>query len=374
MPRIIFVTNSLRVGGSQSVLLELVDIAVVAGWDVVVASKGGPLRRAFTDQGAVCVDLLMREGVAPRPSSALSPLEAAKTGVSLVAGLRLARLASGPVPTLVQASQPWPLALAALASRRTRRPLLWHVHGTSAVEMPPPFPNAVARQLTGVVAVTPEVGLAVAPLVGDVPVHVLPNPVALGDFRVRDMIERPLAIGTCATLSANKSRGVAVLIDAAAALSQDRPVRLAIVGDGPERAGLEQHARAAAEGRSLDVSFLGERAEPWEALSDCTVVVGVGLVAVEAALRGHRVVVAGTDGLGGVLTEANASDLYRTNYTGRDIGPLDADGLAVALAAACRLDPSDVVRLRDELSSRHGRPARERFERLWTATLAGAGT
>src|SRR5665647_16118 len=141
-PRIVFMANSLRVGGSQSVLLQLADIALSQGWEVIVASKGGPLEETFVRRGARCVTLPIREGLAePTSMLATRPSSAIKASISLLAVHRLSRLLSGPSPTLVHASQPWPVAVAALACKRTGRPLIWHVHGTTAVEMPPQFPR-----------------------------------------------------------------------------------------------------------------------------------------------------------------------------------------------------------------------------------------
>ena len=369
-PRLLFVLNSLRVGGSQKVVYELASTARDEGWDVIVAGKGGPWsrtsRRSVADAyGCGCGRVL------PFPRQVAWPTNALKAGVSLAAVQRLAT-PELPGPAVVHASHPWPTSLAALACRSTGRPLLWHVHGTSAVETPPQMPSVVAAQLAAAVTITPEVGDEIRPLVGNERLHVLPNPVRAGDLCTNPPDDGVLRISTCSTLTPNKQAGVASLIEAAALIALDRPVVLSIVGDGPARTDLEATAERVRMATGLKTLFLGEHPQPWRALSECSVAVGVGLVAVEALLNGHRVVVGGSDALGGVLRADNANLLYRTNYTGRGLGMSSAEAWRDALIAADGLSDRDLQAVRDVILARHGPDASRRFLSLWQE-LMGLG-
>ena len=96
-------------------------------------------------------------------------------------------------------------------------------------------------------------------------VHTIPNGIDLGRFRgLHDPAvaaawrgEGPV-IGTVAALRAEKNLGR--LLRAFAIATRARPARLVIVGDGPERAGLE--ALATELGLAHSISFLGHSTDP----------------------------------------------------------------------------------------------------------------
>lgn len=91
-------------------------------------------------------------------------------------------------------------------------------------------------------------------------VRLLPNGLDVDRFaaaRPRKDVQ-PVVIGTVAALRPEKN--IARLIRALALLPAAVPVRLVIVGDGPERAALE--ALAAAEGVGAHVEFVGHRTDP----------------------------------------------------------------------------------------------------------------
>ena len=91
-------------------------------------------------------------------------------------------------------------------------------------------------------------------------VRLLPNGIDVARFapaRRRAGVQ-PVVIGTVAVLRPEKN--IARLIRAVARLPAAIPVRLVIVGDGPERAALQ--ALAMAEGVGGQVEFAGHRADP----------------------------------------------------------------------------------------------------------------
>ena len=113
-----------------------------------------------------------------------------------------------------------------------------------------------------------------------------------------------LVIGTVARLDPVKDLGT--LVDAVGRLSQVRSVRLVVVGDGPERATLEQ--RAAAAGTTSVITWLGHRddARDWlagcDAYVNCSISEGVSLTILEAMAAGLPVVATRVGGTPEVVT------------------------------------------------------------------------
>ena len=150
-------------------------------------------------------------------------------------------------------------------------------------------------------------------------------------------------------------KGVAGLLDALAIVARACPaVRTLLVGDGPERAALEESARRL--GLMDKVEFLGFRADARQIMGAVDLVVhapvyeGFGLVVLEAMAAGRPV--DANDAPGGL------SDIVRHGETGFVVSAGDAAALAQA-----------VVRLAGDadLRSEMGRRGRERYERKFTA-------
>lgn len=160
-------------------------------------------------------------------------------------------------------------------------------------------------------------------------------------------------------------KGVHVLLDALALLPEEPPVRLEVIGDGPERDPLEHRARALGiEGR---VDFRGY--VPRETLvhaletSDALVlpairdakgdVEGLGVVLLEAMGFGRPVIASHA---GGIV------DIVKPGETGLLVPPGDPTALAAAVESFAR-DPAMVRRLGE--AARHD--VRERFS--WDSIL-----
>jgi glycosyltransferase involved in cell wall biosynthesis len=363
---IVFAFNAMRVGGSQSVILELVRAAAAAGFAPVVASRRGRLAPQFLAAGAQVVPLLMREGTA----ADRGPLSVVKTVVSFGAVTQIATIRRGQ-PILVHASQPWPVAFAAMACLSRRAPLIWHAHGTTAVEIPPAWLPLVQRASAAWVGVTPEVeeGLRALRPRPSTNVMAIPSPIRV-DIAERERARpEPGIVGIASTLTANKADYVRTCLSAAATITANkRHLTVLVVGEGPERPALEDFAAHVTRDQpALNVKFLGASPRPWELLRPATVIVGMGLVALEAAVRGHAVVAASNYGLGGRLTLGSYESLSRTNFTGRGIRPLDARLLAEDIAAAIGSgrDPQIASHVRQE----RGPQAVARWVDLWSGLM-----
>jgi glycosyltransferase involved in cell wall biosynthesis len=366
--RIVIVCNALRIGGSQSVIRELVRIATNAGYEVTVASGGGVLEQEIERAGATHIRLTVREGVAV--GDRRGPVSAVKTVASLVGVAQLVAACRG-ASTLIHASQPWPVAAAAVAALVVGRPLVWHAHGTTAVEMPPAGLSLVRRASAAWIAITPEVADALHALKPRprTVLTTIPSPIDLkfpGDERASP---REGVVGVVSTLTPNKLGYVLACLDAASSLAaKGLKVHLRILGDGPARSTVERAAQEAQGSEpNLRVSLHPSSTAPWKTLRDAEVVVGMGLVALEAVVRGHNVVCASSDGLGGRLSMGTYPLLQRTNFTGRGVRPLNATVLADDLHAAFAVGPeSDVDQ---HVRAAHGASAAAGWTALWRSLL-----
>ena len=159
----------------------------------------------------------------------------------------------------------------------------------------------------------------------------IPNAVDLAQFGARPSCraDGPPVIGTVAALRAEKNLGR--LVQAFAAVRQAMPARLVIVGDGPERAGLQ--ALAASLGVAADVRFAGHVPEPSGeyagfdlfALSSDTEQMPLGLLEAMAA------------SLPAAATDVGDVRLMLAPENAAQVVPRDSEALAQALLAVLRL-------------------------------------
>ncbi len=173
--------------------------------------------------------------------------------------------------------------------------------------------------------------------VAEVPVEVIPYTVSLPTAPERDDGAVHDAAREFAVLFVGRlveRKGVAVLLRAVAELKSTRPVRLHIVGDGPERAALEQlagelgiAARVRFHGRisddALQAMYAAASVFALPAVVDaCGDTEGLGVVLLEAMNWGVPVVASDTGGI---------TDIVQPERTGLLVPPGDPVALASAL-------------------------------------------
>jgi glycosyltransferase involved in cell wall biosynthesis len=190
-------------------------------------------------------------------------------------------------------------------------------------------------------------------------VNVIHNGISVGprpDSAAREQIRRTLdaspdtiVIGTIARL--NRVKDLGTLIEATRQCGRTTPVLLLIVGDGPERAQLEDVTKAC--GGEPYVRFLGHRDDARRWLAGCDVYVnssiseGVSLTILEAMAAGLPIVATRVGGTPEVVDAACA----------RLVAPRDPNALADAL-----LDLARHPAVREQM----GRASRKRVEEFFT--------
>ena len=153
--------------------------------------------------------------------------------------------------------------------------------------------------------------LAIPPSIG---IHVVPNFVDVDRFTPAPAgaakRERPVIVHVSNFRPVNRVDDVIAVF---ARLRASRPVRLRLVGDGPERPRIE--ADVAARGLAADVDFLGERGDLPEVLRDADLFLlpseteSFGLAALEAMACGVPVVASAVGGLVEVVADGEAGFL-----------------------------------------------------------------
>jgi len=243
----------------------------------------------------------------------------------------------------------WPLPhavfgwVARLASRRTRLimqfysiELRWVRHRLRILAG---FIRRAIRSADCVIAISTSTAREIEAAVPGTAVEVIPYAVALPDLPERAAASPASGAAQPATIlfvgRLVERKGVGYLIDAVARLPSTLPVRLVIIGDGPDRPALEARARAASSPHAIEFRGWVTPADLHAAYTSATAFAlpavvdergdteGLGMVLLEA-MSYHVPVV--TTALGGI------TDIVRDGENGLLVPPNDAAALAAALA------------------------------------------
>ncbi len=317
--RLIVYPNSLRIGGS----LNAVEIAAAIrdrGHEVTVLGQPGPLAATVRGLGLGYVPL--------DPCAQRRP--------SWRAAGQLTRLARQRRIDVVHGYE-WPPILEACAGPRLR--LRVPAVGTIYSALVAPFLPGKMPLIVG----THETGHEAA-AAGHSQVTIIEPPVDIranrpgydpGPFRQELGFDAgPLLVAVCRLAHQGKLEGLLAACDAVGRLAASGVrVRLAVVGDGPARAAVEEAAAAANSlARDRVVALTGELYDPRPAYAAADVVLGMGGSALRGMAFGKPLVVQGERGFWRLLTPESAPLFLRQGWYG--LGPA-ADGRP---AGALRLE------------------------------------
>ena len=329
-PRVALFISGLDGGGAERVLInlgaELIRRGI--GVDLVVVYADGPYF-AQLDPGIRVVEL-----GAKRLSTALP---------GLVGYLRRVR----PTALLAALEDNNVMAVVAQAVARTPTRCVLSVHNHLAIEaryatrfrqrLAPVMARLLYRFADAVVAVSEGVAAELRDYgVPAASVHVVYNPIYSSELAAKALepLDHPcLATGAAPVIVGvgrlARQKDYPTLLEAVALVERQRPVRLVLLGDGPERAALE------AKVRSLDlaaaVTFIGFVANPYAWMARANLLVlssiheGFGNVLVEAMAVGTPVV--STD------CPSGPAEILAHGRHGRLVPPGDPAALAGAIVA-----------------------------------------
>lgn len=358
-PRVLQVVLSLNPGGTERLVLEL----------ATRLHAGMPMMVCCLDEAGSWAGELESRAIGVR---SLGRQEGFRPGLARA----IASIAREHRASVIHAHHYSPFvysALSRLCGSGAR--VIFTEHGRLSDARPSPKRRVANRLLTtlphGVFAVSGDlkahmVGEGFSPaairvIYNGIDVGPLPDAAARARARQRlGVSDGTFVIGTIARLDPVKDLGT--LIRATAAFMTQRPVTpiaVAIVGDGAERAALEQ--LAASSGAALAVRFLGHRddAREWlagcDAYVNCSISEGVSLTILEAMAAGLPVVATRVGGTPEVVPAATPGAMEAA--CGLLVPARDARALADALSRLAA-SPS----LRQSL----GRAARARVEAHFT--------
>lgn len=313
--RILMLTSRMDIGGAESHVYTLSRELVRLGHKVIVASAGGRYVDALEDSGVRHVTI---------------PLDRKTPEAVYLARFAITRLVRKFRPHVVHSHSRIPSFIyGSLTELPLSAPLVTTVH------MPFEY-DPLTDWGDAQIAVSRDLALHLTEKYGICPdgVSVIENGVDLELYRralseraeVRERLGIPegaLVISCASRSSASRARAALYLCRAARKLLLDGEYLVVCIsgGVGRERdlSGVIHRAadRAnAALGRNAVIIVEGQSdVSPYIAASD--IFVGVSRAAIEAASCGIPVVIAGNEGVGGILDRANAESLADANLTGR---------------------------------------------------------
>lgn len=344
--KILVYPHDLGIGGSQLNAIEIAAAVQRLGHPTIIFGRPGPLNRRIEELGLEFI-------AAPAPRRRPSP--------SVVRTLR--DLVTDRGIDVVHGYE-WPPALECWLASRS----LDHVAAVTTVMsmavapfIPKHMPLVVGTEQ--ILAAERKSGRARVQLL-EPPVDLeVNNPdveLRLSDFRTEHRIDPGLLSVVLVTRLARelKLEGILAAMDAVQSLSPDLPAQLIIVGDGPARSAVQNHAREINTrcGRTL-VVLTGELADPRPAYAIADVALGMGGSALRSLAFGKPLIVQGESGFWKLLSPRALPLFLHQGWYG--VGP-GAEGGAARLAGLLRLLLPD-AETRRELGLFGLATVRERF-------------
>jgi glycosyltransferase involved in cell wall biosynthesis len=225
------------------------------------------------------------------------------------------------------------LSLGCLTAARLRLPFVLTLHGPSnlrpeAAQGGPPVLKRIVSAASKVYGVCDEVTDAVRPSAPTGRVSTLPNAVDLARWRpaTRDP-SAPWAV--IARLDADKVNSVRYAVEMLCSVLRGEA---RVFGDGSERGALERWLADQAWGGRVRLE--GHRDDLADVLREGFAgVAGMTRVVLEGGALGLPVMLAGYDGVKGLVEAADMPALSRRNFSGRGLAPIEASALARQRAA-----------------------------------------
>lgn len=327
--RILVVCERFNAGGAETRILTLCRCLRQKGHTVVVASSGGGL-----------VDELIRVGVGHQTVEFLEWHDIGAHVDRLLSiitshGIEIAHI--HPYASLVPG---------VLAACQAGIPFVITMHGPFGFSQADwhRLPKegfadlfvsaAIKRPGTRILASSPEVKyqlLSDMPDIAQNAITVIPNAVDGDLFRASEMAGPPRKFLIVSRLDPDKIPSIKHGMEAFRTYTRlaGGGCRLAIAGAGQSMAFVQQELRRL--DRSLgqgSVTLLGQQNRMWEVIPGYDVVIGMGRVMIEAGMCGRIPVLAGYDGLKGVLCPANLDHFAETNFSGRGVPTVSPETIA----------------------------------------------
>ncbi len=333
--KILMALQGLNIGGAETHVLELSLALRRQGYDVVVVSNGGVYEKTLTEGGVRCLR---------------APLHRRSVATMLCALHALRHIIRTEKPDIVHAHARIPAFLCGLLQRQMGFAFVTTAHGVYYV-------NKTLRRLTNwgeqTLAVSEDICDYLETSYGVERENILltVNGIDTERFSPRcDGAAARHALGIAADapvlvhvsrLDAASTAVTRLLLDAAPQLRAHVPgVRLVIVGSGEVYAQLRERADAlnAAAGETY-IHMTGARTDVPQLLAAGDLFVGVSRAALEAMAEEKPVLLAGSEGYIGLLSEERVALAQSTNLCCRGCGMADVQRLTDDILHALALEP-----------------------------------
>jgi glycosyltransferase involved in cell wall biosynthesis len=236
--------------------------------------------------------------------------------------LKLSRIIRREKIDLLHVNHGKTLVLGAVLGWLHQLPLVYTIHGVSRRELPLTLKDLLFRRVSRVIAVSEESAAFFKSQVRYPASRIVVSRNAI-DFSHFAAVERirggSFNVLYMSRLDRDKRKAVEAVMDAVARLFPERPqLRLRILGDGRQYNKIKKKACALNRFIGRDVIAIdGWADDPAEYMVKADVVIGVGRCVLEAIALGMPTLVAGNEGIGGLVTDANFHSLQKTNFSGR---------------------------------------------------------
>lgn len=316
MKTIVLLFNAFRQGGSQTYASELALQLVAKGYRIEVVAKNGIAKEIFDHKHIKVKTINWYENANEASDSILILV---KKVISFFLLLPLIIRFQIRKPTLIIASQPWPIFYATILAPKSI-PIIPLIHGYTNVEFPPiQFPK-IRHRLSTPLCVSAETHDWLRKEFG-LESLVMGNLFSARRYWGSDEIykkpRRPIQnlIVIVSTLTSNK---ISVINRTLALLVREKSLKLRIVGMGEELPRIQARVKSLKLDNRVEIVNAGMNPRPHFEIAH--LVIAVGRTALEAASRGVPVLIASDNKLFGILNSNNFAIAQEANFTARAKG------------------------------------------------------
>lgn len=311
---ILMIIDSLGVGGTETHVLAIAKSLKKRGHRVIIGTGGGPLTNLFRNVGLE-IRTMSFQSDNPLHTNYTTLLEQTR---SIIQDYDI---------QLIHAHQIAGLKIAAQVSQERLIPVVFTAHGMF-------YPRRQLQSLVDSAQHVIAVSLPVASYINTTigysrqNISVIPNGIDVEHFTPakNDAFRKELGLGDeeflitlCSRIAWGKTRIIEDAIHAVEALQGQYPLRLAIVGSGPDSGFVHGLAHMVNRRQQDDLILLtGALLDPVEAYRGSDLVIGTARVALEAMSCGKPVIAAGNAGYVGLVTPDNFADAWRVYFGDHD--------------------------------------------------------
>jgi glycosyltransferase involved in cell wall biosynthesis len=331
--KVLVTLNDMRIGGSQTYVVALINELKARGHTTVVASGKGEMVRNLekidvkhyeANLLALSIDINQFRYGKRQKKDMLRVFRFLFVLTSSI--IQILNVVKKERINIIHTMQPGPILVSSFVSKVTGIPLVATVHGPGSHEFPLhgfKF-EGIGSRIKRVIAISQEVKQYLVDSCGvdEKKIVIVPNGVDLKNFHPfickKDLkLKKILYVSGGYHLSSATS-----LINATPEITRRVPnIKVIIVGEGPkfdEITKLAKKINNQLKHETIIITGMKSSNDMPEIMNSIDVMIGVGRSALEAMACGKPTVIAGKTKFGGIVTKNNITDLKMHNFSGRN--------------------------------------------------------